>query len=103
MHCLRLCLFAALALLPACSTQPVVSAQTRQGVDIRAFKTYAFKPGAGADAAGVTGITAAQVMAAVRMEMNARGFVYTESNPDLLVDFNVLACSASPKQATVRA
>jgi len=82
------CMFAALALLPACSTQPVVSAQTRQGVDMSAFKTYAFKPGAGADAAGVTGITAAQVMAAVRMEMNARGFVYTESNPELLVDFS---------------
>jgi len=81
------CLLAA-ALLPACSTQPVVSAQTRQGVDMRAFTSYAFKPGAGTDAAGVTGITDAQVMAAVRLEMNARGYVYNVSNPDLLVDFS---------------
>lgn len=78
----------AAALLPACSTQPVVSAQTRQGVDMRVFTSYAFKPGAGTDAAGVTSITAAQVMAAVRLEMNARGYVYDVTNPDLLVDFN---------------
>ena len=47
---IAICLLAAAALLSACSTQPVVSAQARQGVDMRAFKTYAFKPGAGADA-----------------------------------------------------
>jgi hypothetical protein len=85
---IAICLLAAAALLSACSTQPVVSAQSRQGVDMRAFKTYAFKPGAGADAAGITGISSAHVMAAVRMEMDARGYVYAASNPDLLVDFN---------------
>jgi hypothetical protein len=84
---LATCLLAA-AMLPACSTQPVVSAQTRQGVDMRAFKTYAFKPGAGTDAAGITGISSAHVMAAVRMEMDARGYAYAASDPDLLVDFN---------------
>jgi hypothetical protein len=82
-------LLASTVFLPACSTQPVVSAQARQGVDLRAFKTYAFKPGAGADASGVTGISSAHVMAAVRREMNARGYVYVDFNPDLLVDFNV--------------
>ena len=82
-------LLASVVFLPACSTQPVVSAQALQGVDLREFKSYAFKPGAGADATGVTGITSAHVMAAVRTEMNARGYVYVGVNPDLLVDFNV--------------
>jgi hypothetical protein len=82
-------LLATAILLPACSTQPVVSAQARQGVDMRVFKSYAFKPGAGADAAGITSISSTQVMAAVRLEMNARGFVYADFNPDILVNFNV--------------
>ena len=41
-------LLASVVFLPACSTQPVVSAQALQGVDLREFKSYAFKPGAGA-------------------------------------------------------
>jgi hypothetical protein len=82
-------LLAIVFLLSACSTQPVVTAQTRQGVDMRVFKTYAFKPGAGDDTSGVVNISSANVMAAVRTEMSTRGYQYVDFNPDLLVNFDL--------------
>lgn len=86
-------LLIAAAMLPACSTQPIVTAQTRQGADMRAYGTYAFKPGAGTDPAGNAGIVSSYVKNAVRQEMAARGYAFAEFNPDLLVDFSVSSFS----------
>lgn len=82
-------LFIATLVLPACSTQPVVSAQARQGVDLRAYRSFAFRPGAGTDAAGNASIVSGYVKDAVRREMAARGYAFADFNPDLLVDFSV--------------
>jgi hypothetical protein len=87
---------AAAALLPACSSQPVVSTQARQGVDLSRYKSFAFLPGAGTDAMGITSISAAQLKAAVRSEMTARGYAYVEASPELLVDFSA-GVSVRPK------
>jgi len=89
-------LLAAAAVLPACSSQPVVSAQARQGIDLSRYKTFAFRPGAGTDAMGITSISAAQLKAAVRQEMAARGYAYAEASPELLVDFST-GVSVRPK------
>lgn len=82
------CLLALAALLSACSTQPVVSSQTRAGAEFSAYKTYSFKPSAGTDANGNASIASAHVKAAVRKEMTDRNYAFSETNPDILVDFN---------------
>lgn len=82
-------LLIAAALLPACSTQPIVTAQARPGADLRAYATYAFRPGAGTDSSGNAGIDSGHVKNAVHQEMAARGYTFSEYNPDLLVDFSV--------------
>jgi Domain of unknown function (DUF4136) len=81
-------LLALTALLSACSTQPVVTSQTRVGTELSAYKTYAFKLSAGKDAYGNASIASAHLKAAIHKEMSSRGYTLNESNPDILLDFN---------------
>ena len=74
-------------LLSACVSQPTVSSQTRPGADMRAYKSYGFVPNLGNDSLGYSTITFSYMKSAVQQEMLARGFVYAENNPDLLVNF----------------
>ncbi len=92
-------LLCSVLLLTACSTQPILTTQARAGAELSAYKTYAFKPSAGTDASGNASITSAHIKSAVAREMSARGYQFSEVDPDLWVDFT-LSVVNQPKKNT---
>lgn len=84
---LKTILFAATLMLSACASQPRISSQSRAGVDFTAYKTYGWVDPLATDRAGYSTIITSHFKAAVSKEMDARGYVYSATNPDLLVNF----------------
>lgn len=84
-HCCAVsCLLGvALALLCACETSPEIRANSIPGANLSGYRTYGFEPQPGADP-GVS----SYFEAAIAREMDARGYLRVDSNPNLLVSFN---------------
>ena len=80
---------AALALLAACATQrgPLVRSDYDRSVDFAAYKTFGFPENTGTDRGGYTTLVSSHFKDAVRREMTLRGYTYSESSPQLLVNF----------------
>ena len=74
--------------LSACSTSPYnVSAMARPGADFSTFKTYGWVTPLGTDKEGYSTIITSYFKSSVQSQMAARGYVYSATNPDLLVNF----------------
>ena len=71
-----------------CATGPVITADYDRSANVTAYRTFAFAEPLGTDTAGYESLVTQTVKAASRHEMEARGYTYTESDPDLLVNFN---------------
>ncbi len=84
---LKFTLWASVALLAGCASQPRISAQSRAGADFTQYRSYAWVSPLATDNAGYSTIITSHFKAAVQREMQARGYVYSESNPDLQVNF----------------
>jgi hypothetical protein len=79
---------AVLALLTACATPaPPVRADYDHAVNFNSYRTFGFPPTTGTDRGGYETLATSHFKEAVRREMTVRGYTYTETAPDLLVNF----------------
>jgi len=89
MRYLIVCLMAMLSavMLSACASKPEITTDYDHGADFSRYRSFAFEPKLATDAAGYATLTTQRIKAAVQREMIARGYVYAEKDPDLLVNF----------------
>ena len=84
----RLLLLCAMALLVACVGGPTVRSDYDHSANFAGYRTFGFYDPLGTDTAGYSTLVTQTLKSAVRQQMESRGYVYTESSPDLLVNFN---------------
>lgn len=84
-HATSLCLLAGLA---ACATGPTIESNYDHGANFAAYRTFGYFSPLGTDKAGYATLVTQTLKGATRREMEARGYTYSESNPDLLLNFN---------------
>lgn len=92
-----------LALAGCASSSNRVRSDTAPGVDFTQFKTWGFLAPSTAEQRGISQITVQHIQTSVRREMERRGLVYSATDPDLLVNFNVTTrnTTTSAPQANV--
>jgi hypothetical protein len=74
--------------LVACTTGPKVRSDFDKSIDFAQYQTFAFATPLGTDRAGYQTIVTQHLKTATRREMEARGLQYSESSPQLLLNFN---------------
>jgi Domain of unknown function (DUF4136) len=74
-------------LLAACATQPTISQDTNPAAKFGTYKTYGFFSPLGTDKSGYETVLTAHLKTAAGRSMEARGYVYSQKNPDLLLNF----------------
>jgi hypothetical protein len=72
----------------ACTSKPVIRAQSAPGANVSTFRTYGFFEKLGTDQSTYASVLSLNLKAATAREMEARGF-RAAPNPDLLVNFHV--------------
>ena len=77
-----------LLLLAACASTPRVASQADPSADFSRYRSFAFFSPLALDQHGYTTITSNRIRASVRTQMEARGYVFDEANPDLWVNLN---------------
>lgn len=83
---LLLCVVAALT---ACASTPLkVRTNVDPAANFDSYRSYGFVSEPGTNLEGKATALTIYFMQAIRHEMDARGFQYTEESPDLLVNFN---------------
>jgi hypothetical protein len=75
-------------MLAACASTPRVASQADPSADFSRYRSFAFYTPLALEQHGYTTITSNRIRAAVRTQMEARGYVFDESNPDLWVNLN---------------
>ncbi len=75
-------------LLGACASTPRVASQADPSADFSRYRSFAFFTPLALEQHGYTTITSNRIRAAVRMQMESRGYRYDEANPDLWVNLN---------------
>jgi hypothetical protein len=78
----------ALLLLAGCATPTSVRVMQDPEVDLAGFSTFGFFEPLGTDRAQYKTLVSAQLKASARREMEARGYTYTETDPDLRINFS---------------
>lgn len=77
-------------LLAACaSTGPEIRVNRDQSADFGRYHTFGFPAETGTDRGGYSTLLTSYFKTAVTREMRARGYEFSETNPDLLVNFFV--------------
>ncbi|MFD0740234.1 DUF4136 domain-containing protein [Lysobacter koreensis] len=71
-----------------CASGPAVIADYDRSANFSAYRSYAFLEKVGSDPAGYESLATQAVKAAVRREMDARGYAYAAADPDLQVNFS---------------
>jgi hypothetical protein len=66
-------------------------AQTAPSANLSAYKTYGFVAEPGTNRSGYSTPITGYFKSAITREMNSRGYTYSESSPDLLINFNTNA------------
>lgn len=89
-HLKRFGVVAALAslLLAACATGPKVRSDAAPDTNFNRYKTFSFMAEPATDKAGYATLVTQHFKAAIRNEMTALGYQYSENNADLLINFN---------------
>ena len=77
-----------LLLLAACASTPRVASQADPSADFSRYRSFAFFSPLALEQHGYTTITSNRIRASVRTQMEARGYVFDEANPDLWVNLN---------------
>lgn len=85
---LRLVALSSLLALAACASAPRVASQADPGADFSRYRSFAFYTPLAMERNGYTTITSNRIRAAVRAQMEARGYVFDEADPDLWVNLN---------------
>ena len=77
-----------LALLAACATGPRISSDSDPRADFSAYRTFAFYSPLAIEREGYASLVSGRMKAAARAEMEARGYRYSEDDPDLWLNIN---------------
>ncbi len=83
-------ILALLVLVSACSSGPNLRSDFDPSADFSKYKTYGFVRVTGTDQAQYQTLVTQHFKRALREQMDARGYQYTETNPDLLLNFNAI-------------
>lgn len=75
--------------LSACTSGPDIRADGDPGANLSSYKTFGFYDRVATDTNSYTTIISARLKDAARREMEMRGYTYAQSDPQLLVNFNV--------------
>ena len=74
--------------LAACASSPTIESHYDHGANFAAYRTFGYFSPLGTDESGYATLVTQTLKAATRREMEARGYTYSETNPDLLLNFN---------------
>lgn len=85
---LRLALLLLVALLAGCATGPRITTDTDPSADFAGYRTFAFYAPLAVETKGYSTPSSQRMKSAARREMEARGYVFDEARPDLLVNIN---------------
>jgi len=80
-------LAAAAVLLAACATGPEIQQDTNPAAEFARYKTFAYFSPLATDRAGYESVLTTRLKDATRRMMESKGYVYSEANPDLLLNF----------------
>ena len=83
-----LCSLVALAALAGCASAPETRADYDKTVDFAQYRSFGFFDKVGTDEGDYESLVTRRLKASTRRELEARGYRYTETAPDLLVNFN---------------
>jgi hypothetical protein len=75
-------------LIAGCATGPKVRSDAAANTNFAAYKTFAFMPEVATDKSGYTTLITQHFKDAIRAEMTALGYQFSDTNADLLVNFN---------------
>lgn len=79
---------AAALLITSCASGPNIRTDTAPNTDFSSYRTFGFMPELATDKAGYTTLITQHFKHSITREMTNRGYTYSETNPDLLVNFN---------------
>ena len=85
---LVLTLLATLATLAGCASKTSVRVLADSRVDMSSYKTFGYFDPLGTDRAEYATLVSEHLRNATTREMQARGYVYSASDPDLLINFS---------------
>src|SRR5690606_31027729 len=74
--------------LAGCATGPKVRSDAAANTNFSSYKTFGFMPEPATDKAGYTTLVTQHFKDAITSEMTALGYQFSETNADLLVNFN---------------
>ena len=83
-----LLLLCSLTLLAACSSSPRINTESDPTVDLSRYRTFAFYSPLAIEQQGYSTMTSMRLRAAVRTQMEAHGYAYSEERPELWVNIN---------------
>lgn len=83
-----LCVFSAMALLAACASNPTIRSDYDHNADFSKYRTFGFMSPLATDKAGYSTLLTERLKTATRNQMELRGYAYSATNPDLLINFN---------------
>lgn len=75
--------------LAGCASGPDIRVDSDPSVRVADYRTFAYFSPLATDKAGYSTLITSHLKDATRREMEKRGYVYEESNPDLLLNFQV--------------
>jgi hypothetical protein len=84
----RLLFLSAVVFLSACVGGPQIKSDYDHSANFATYRTFGFYDPLGTDSSGYSTLVTQTLKSAVRQELESRGYTYTESSPDLLVNFN---------------
>ncbi|MFY2762745.1 DUF4136 domain-containing protein [Arenimonas sp. MALMAid1274] len=85
---LRLVLLLVVALVAGCATGPRITTDADPSADFSRYRTFAFYEPLAVETKGYATPSSNRMKAAARRELEARGYVYDEARPELLVNIN---------------
>jgi len=85
----RLFAVTAIVLISACASTPDIRRDTNPSARFGAYKTFAFYSPLATDTGSFQTLLTTHLMAATRGTMESKGYVFSESSPDLLINFYV--------------
>jgi Domain of unknown function (DUF4136) len=104
MHAFRFAAFAIAfaGLLSACETTPKATFRSNydKSANFDLYHTYGFVSKPGTDRAGYSTLLTKHFEDAIKREMDARGYTFSETDPDLFVNFNANAHEKVDVQTT---
>ena len=86
-HASRLTILAGCAALAACASGPDIRSDVNPSARFSEYTTFAFFSPLATDKAGYESVLTSRLKDATRRAMEAKGYVYFEEAPDLLVNF----------------